>query len=31
MIKGMPLFKPYVNLHLHELDNLLDTNEFKNL
>ena len=31
MIRGIPVLKPYVNLHLHELDNLQDINEFKNL
>ena len=29
MLRGIPVLKPYVNLHLHELDNLKDINEFK--
>ena len=31
MLRDIPILKPYVNLHLHELDNLLNINEFKNL
>ena len=31
MLRGIPALKPYVNLHLHDLDNLKDINEFKNL
>ena len=26
---GIPVLKPYVNLHLQEFDNLKDINEFK--
>ena len=29
MFRGIPLPKPYVNLHLHMLNNLLDINELK--
>ena len=29
MLRGIPVLKPYVNLHLHELDNLKDLNEYK--
>ena len=31
MLRGIPVLKPYANLHLHELDNLKDINEFKSL
>ena len=31
MLRGIPALKPYANLHLHELDNLKDKNEFKSL
>ena len=31
MLKGIPVLKAYANLHLHELDNLSDINEFKSL
>ena len=30
MLRGIPILKPYVNLHPHELDHLQDMNEFKN-
>ena len=28
MLRGIPVLKPYANLHLHELDNLKGINEF---
>ena len=31
MFRGIPVMNPYANLHLHEIDNLEDSNEFKNL
>ena len=31
MLIGIPVLKPYVKLHLHELENLKVINEFKNL
>ena len=29
MLRAIPVLNPYANLHLHELDNLYDINEFK--
>ena len=31
MLRGIPLLKLYVNLHFHELDDLSDINEVRNL
>ena len=31
MLRGIPVLKSYANLHLQELDNLQDINEFKSL
>ena len=31
MLRGIPVLKPHVNLHLHEFDTLQDINEFKSL
>ena len=31
MLREIPLLKTYVNLHLHELDNILGLNEFLSL
>ena len=28
MLRGISVLKPYMNLHLHELDNVKDINEF---
>ena len=31
MLRGIPVLKPYVNLHLHELDHLYGIIEIKSL
>ena len=31
MLRSIPVLKRYVNLHLHELDNVYDISEFKSL